>query len=48
MGNLPGWPEPTEEEIRCLCDTIFINFKVVYITNEQNVSIPEAATVGVL
>ena len=25
---LPGWPEPTEEEVirLCLCDAIFINF----------------------
>ena len=32
---LPGWPEPTEEEIirLCLRHTIFINFKVVCITN---------------
>ena len=32
---LPGWPEPTEEEIirLCLCHTIFINFKVGCITN---------------
>ena len=32
---LPGWPEPTEEEIirLCLRHTIFINFKDVCITN---------------
>ena len=30
--HLPGWPEPTQEEIirLCLCHTIFINFKVLY------------------
>ena len=28
---LPGWPEPTKKEIirLCLCDTIFISFKVM-------------------
>ena len=34
---LPGWPKPTEEEIigLYLCHTIFINFKVVSITDKK-------------
>ena len=46
---LPGWPEPTEEEI-CLCHTSYLHkFLKLHISQtKENLSIPEAAPRDVL
>ena len=49
---LPGWPEPTEEQIirLCLCHTSYLHkfFRLHKFQTKKNVSIPEAATRDVL